>query len=278
LLLVVWLLLLGWTSAKGGDPAGLTYLSANDKGFNEYRNEKDGSVLIHVPAGEFIMGSPKGEGDPDEKPQHKVLLGDYYIGKYEVTNEQFVRFVSDTGYQAKGYWKEYAVPGKEKHPVVAVSWDDAAKYCEWAGLRLPTEAEWEKAARGADGRKWPWGSEWDENRLNSREKGRSDVLAARKAAGNPPTVPVGMIPEGASPFGALDMAGNAYEWCADWYEETYYRTSPAENPTGPSSGSVKVMRGGSWRSVPRECPTAGRRSNVPTFFDTRVGFRVAKSP
>jgi formylglycine-generating enzyme required for sulfatase activity len=224
-------------------------------------NAKDGSELIMIPAGEFLMGS----NDYDnEKPPHRIYLNAYYIGKYEVTNEQFAKFVNETGYNAGGEWKGWYKSGTEDHPVVCVSWNDAKAYCDWANLRLPTEAEWEKAARGADGRKYPWGDELDVSRFNFNSDG---------------TKPVGSYPNGASPYGCMDMAGNVSEWCSDRYGEKYYSKSPSSDPQGPSSGSSHVLRGGSWDNKADYFQCAGRVGVEPVIkaCGYGVGFRVARS-
>ncbi len=237
-----------------------------------FTNSKDGSELIMIPAGEFLMGS----NDYDnEKPSHRVYLNAYYIGKYEVTNEQFARFVNETGYNAGGSWKEYYNSGTADHPVVCVSWNDAVAYCDWANLRLPTEAEWEKAARGTDGRKYPWGNEWDVERCNWSEgpelSGMANIYSGRG------TLPVGSFSSGESPYGCLDMAGNVWEWCSDWYGENYYSQSPSSNPVGPGSGEYRILRGGSWSADnPDYLRCANRGGGYP---DLRLsyGFRVCRS-
>lgn len=217
-------------------------------------NSKDGSELILISAGEFTMGSPEGEGEPGEHPQHNVYLDAYYIGKYEVTNKQFAKFVNETSYQAQGSWKDYYKSGTEDHPVVSVTWNDATAYCQWANLRLPTEAEWEKAARGTDGRKYPWGNEWDASRCNNYSV---DGLPSGPK-------PVGSFPSGASPYGCLDMVGNAWEWCSDWYLPNYYQNSPSINPKGPSRGlaisPARVRRGSSCSDDPNAFRAAIREA------------------
>lgn len=241
-LLAAWLL---WPVAappsQPTSPAtGLAPLGKNAQGFEEYRNEKDGSVLILVPAGPFPMGYGS--------ERHEVTLSAYLIGKREVTNEQFHRFQAARG------------PGD--HPVVDVSWEDAEAYCRWAGLRLPTEAEWEKAARGQDGRLYPWGSDWRPELCNSSESGRMM------------TTPVGLFPEGASPYGVLDMAGNVGEWCGDWHGPY---GGPARDPRGPETGTARVCRGGNWNSPTGYCQGACRDYGAPGDRAAFLGFRVARS-
>ncbi|MGV8119091.1 MAG: SUMF1/EgtB/PvdO family nonheme iron enzyme [Candidatus Xenobiia bacterium LiM19] len=226
-------------------------------------NPTDGADMILIPAGEFLMGSPAGTGRDDERPQHKVYLDAFYICKYQVTNGQFARFVEETGYKPAGNWKEYAKWGRETHPVVNVTWNDAAAYCNWAGGKLPTEAQWERAARGTDGRIYPWGNEWDASRCNSNSSG---------------TIPVGSFPSGASPCGCMDMAGNVWEWCSDWYGEDYYGNSPSRNPGGPGSRNYRVLRGGSWDcadAVGFRC--AFRLRNTPGDRGSNCGFRVCRA-
>jgi iron(II)-dependent oxidoreductase len=203
---------------------------------------KDGAEMILIPAGEFIMGSPEGEGDDDEHPQHTVFLDAFYIDKYEVTNAQYKQFIDATGREAPKYWDDenFNQPDQPVVGVVGVDWYDAVAYAKWAGKRLPTEAEWEKAARGTDGRKYPWGNEWDNQKCNSGADGD----------GYEYTAPVGSFPDGASPYGVMDMVGNVCEWVADWYDSNYYSRSPQQNPKGPDYGEESafggVLRGGSW--------------------------------
>jgi formylglycine-generating enzyme required for sulfatase activity len=253
--------------------------------------DKDGMVMLYVPAGEFLMGSADSDKDADsnEKPQHKVYLDAYWIDQTEVTNSMFARFVSARGYKTdaeklgSGYtfsgttwpdvkgadWQHPGGPdtnirGLDTFPVVLVSWNDAQAYCEWAVRQLPTEAQWEKAARGTDGRLYPWGNTApDSNRLNfTSQVGK--------------TTEVGKYPTGASPYGAYDMAGNVWEWVADWYDEKYYGSSPPQNPTGPTSGSSRVLRGGSWFSVAQIVRSAYRGRNTPEDRYNIMGFRCSR--
>jgi serine/threonine-protein kinase len=224
---------------------------------------KDGMEMVYVPAGTFSMGS--NDGESDEKPVHEVYLDGYWIDKYEVTNVQYAKCVaagvcvkpSDTQYFENS---QYA-----NHPVMYVSWHNANEYCEWAGRRLSTEAEWEKAARGTDGRTYPWGENI------SCEYAQYSSCGGR-------TVEVGSLPKGASPYGALDMAGNVWEWVADWYDAGYYSKSPAENPGGPASGEYRVLRGGSWLYIEGGVRSADRRGYSPDDASNHFfGFRCASS-
>jgi formylglycine-generating enzyme required for sulfatase activity len=198
--------------------------------------------MVLIPAGEFTMGSPTGEGKSAEHPQHTVYLDAFYIDKYEVTNAQYKKFMDAKGHPDPRFWQDNKFNAPNQ-PVVGVSWFDAEAYCKWAGKRLPTEAEWEKAARGTDGRKYPWGNEAP----NAGGIWRANYDPGDDAAdGFAYTAPVGSFPAGVSPYGIHDMAGNMLEWCADWGDNNYYSVSPKNNPKGPSSGKYRVLRGGSW--------------------------------
>ncbi|MCL5952603.1 MAG: SUMF1/EgtB/PvdO family nonheme iron enzyme [Chloroflexi bacterium] len=195
-------------------------------------------VLVRVPAGEFAMGSGNNDGHAEakEKPQHTVELDEYYIGKYPVTVLQFWAFVKATGYQITVSGN---VNQKGNHPITGVNWDDAVAFCKWASqvngteIRLPTEAQWEKAARGTDGRIYPWG-----NNAPSPNLCNFGNNVGTKT-------PVGKYnSHGDSPYKCVDMAGNVWDWCADWWDEAYYQKSPAKNPAGPESGQYRVLRGG----------------------------------
>ena len=250
------------------------------------------AVMVHVPAGEFTMGSD--EGGESERPEHTVYLDALYIDKYEVTNAQFAQFLNEQGNQVEGgvTWldleDDYCLikqvsgdyqpkSGYEDHPVIAVSWYGARAYCQWAGKRLPTEAEWEKAARGTDG-KYPWGNTFDGSRLNFCDVNCpfDDWKDASAADGYAYTAPVGSYPGGASPYGALDMAGNVWEWAADWYDSGYYSQSPGHNPPGPDSGEERVMRGGSWDGPPLLMRSTHRLMGYPGLRFYVVGFRCAR--
>jgi len=248
-------------------------------------NPIDGAEAVWVPAGEFQMGSNeadiaelchrrtnvKPELFNDEKPRHTVWLDGFWIYKYHVTVAQYRKFCEKT----ERKMPEQPKWSKDNLPVVNVSWYDASAYAEWAGARLPSEAEWEKAARGTDGRAFPWGDLWDEERCNNYN---THNPAAGGLHGNRAT-PGGAFPAGASPYGAQDMAGNVWQWCADWYDADYYAKSPKKNPTGPDAGDLRVLRGGSWGSSSVSVRCAGRNAESPdnTYHDDG-GFRCVITP
>ena len=251
------------------------------------KEEDDGKIIssidcaemILIPAGDFWMGNDD-EKHPDEQPLHKVFIDDYHIYKYPVTNSMYCKFLNairiDESVVDK--WIEinddncrvyvdegaYRVEeGYEDYPVVCVNWTGADTYAKWAGKRLPTEAEWEKAARGTDRRIYPWGIEWDKTRC-ANPYSSGDIT------------PVGSFPEGASPYGVMDMAGNVWEWCTDWYDSTYYSNKSFENPPGPSEGTARVIRGGSWNNDSRSCRASNRNSYSPENQNYILGFRCVK--
>jgi len=230
---------------------------------------KDGAEMALIPAGEFLMGSNDANINNDEKPIHTVYLDAFYIDKYEVTNAQYKKFMDATGYKAPYYWNDsnYNDP---KQPVVGVTWNDAKAYADWAGKRLPTEAEWEKSARGGlVGKKYPWGDELTHDNANYDGTGGKDIW-------NGPA-PVGSFePNG---YGLYDMAGNVWEWCADWYGSNYYANSPKSSPKGPSSGllPMRVLRGGSWiHPIANALRVAARFSNPPMIVFNSFGFRCVQ--
>jgi formylglycine-generating enzyme required for sulfatase activity len=221
-----------------------------------------------VPAGEFTMGSTT--GDADEQPVHKVYVNAFLMDKYQVSVGHYARFLDATHYEVPAEWSIMNRPQHQSRPIVNVDWGDADAYCTWAGKRLPTEAEYEKAARGTDGRIYPWGNE---------PPTQFHATSGKEVWSNHSAVtPVGTLEEGKSPYGVYDMAGNVWEWVSDWYDPNYYKTSPKQNPTGPPTGWHKVIRGGSWGSGPKDLRSAERETHVPSFRGYGTGFRCAKTP
>ena len=204
---------------------------------------KDGAPLVLVPAGDFTMGLPISRGGIGEYPEHDVYLKDFYIDQYEVTVERYHQYMIQTNRSAPDFWDQVEWMRDAQKPVVGIVWQDAHDYCQRVGRRLPTEAEWEKAAKGTDNRIYPWGNSKPNDEIANFKKGApiSGTNLYEEKLTN-----VGNYEQGKSPYGAYDMAGNVWEWVQDWFGEDYYRNSPRENPQGPSSGEFKVLRGGSW--------------------------------
>ncbi len=230
----------------------------------------DGSEMVLVPAGPFLMGSPPVEGDQDETPQRGVFVGAFWIDLYEVTFAQYDSFMRATRAPKPVIPVLQDDPAKlmaPEQPAVAVSWTQADDYCAWLGKRLPTEAEWEKAARGERAVVWPWGQAFGPGLANAQ--GDEDGFTY--------TAPPGSFPKGRSPYGVYDMSGNVAEWVADWYSDTYYLGAPFESPTGPETGKHRVYRGGSWNDTPSEVRTAKRFTAKPHQTSAVIGFRCAKS-
>jgi formylglycine-generating enzyme required for sulfatase activity len=243
--------------------------------------------MVLIPAGEFSMGSD--DGSEVEQPVHRVYVDAYYLDATPVTNDQFADFVRATGYrttaerlesivqaQEGGFqssgpsWRTCATDDRQDHPVIYVSWYDADAYARWVGKRLPTEAEWEKAARGGlEGRRFSWGDESPDGRANWK-------LAQNEPLASPPTKSVFSFPPNG--YGTYDMAGNVWEWCGDWYFDPYYVISPRENPKGPERGQYRVRRGASWNvreDFRLRC--ANRGAMLPDCFWPNLGFRCALS-
>jgi len=272
------------------------------------QSAKDGIMMVNVAAGEFLMGAYAAERRAVdwEKPLHVVYVDSYWIDQTEVSNAMFAAFVEDTGYitdaEKDGWSKVWTAEGRqemqgatwnhpqgpgssldgvENHPVMHVSWNDATTYCAWAGRRLPTEAEWEKAARGIDGRFYPWGNEFNSSIVNlDDEKIIDEDMIECDAAGCDGyalTAPVGSFEKGASPYGVLNPGGNLIEWTADYYDEFYYNRLVSDNPKGPSEGDRYVVRGGSWLNISWDARTTRRHGQEPTFHSDKLGFRCATS-
>jgi len=230
---------------------------------------KDGMTLLYVPAGEFTMGN---DVNADEQPIHKVTLDAFWIDQTEVTNKQYAACVSagkcvaPSNTNSATHSSYYGDSQFDNYPVIYVDWNKAKTYCEWAGRRLPTEAEWEKAARGTDGRTYPWGNDSPSNSLLNYNNAVGDTTA------------VGKYPSGKSIYGALDMAGNVWEWVNDWYGETYYQSSPSSNPLGPDTGQYRVLRGGAWNLNEVNVRSADRGNVTPDVIGGDVvGFRCSRS-
>ncbi len=213
--------------------------------------------MVYLQGGLFLMGADRGE--PDERPAHTVTLNPFYIDICEVTVGQYTVFLGATGRKKPAFW--HPELDRPDDPVVGVTWHDAAAYAAWAGKRLPTEAEWEFAARGgASGTPFPWGDDPDPRHANFASSG---------------IAPVKRFP--ANGYSIHDMAGNVWEWCSDWYDATYYQVSPASNPQGPSIGTLKILRGGAWYSNEDQIRIANRYYALPDSRSFHTGFRCAKS-
>ena len=238
---------------------------------------KDGAPTVLVPAGSFPMGVPPGDrdGGRDEYPRHEVFLDSFLIDQFEVTNGRYIEFVKSTGHRVpqnptnpmRNLWQGDSITESlVERPVINVDWFDADAYCKWAGKRLPTEAEWEKAAKGTSDRRFVWGNvEPTAKHLNYNQRW----------IGEKTLMPVGSYEAGKSPYGAYDMAGNVWEWVNDWYDARYYEKSPSKNPPGPQEGTKKVIRGAGWQN---ETPTVRiftRVESDPTMRNESTGFRCA---
>lgn len=233
------------------------------------REEPVREEMVSIPAGAFIRGTD--HGGFDEQPQRTLALDAFAIDRYEVTNFQYQQFVDATGHRKSGpparYAKNMSKMQGINQPVVYVSWEDAEAYCHWKGKRLPTEAEWEKAMRGTDGRLWPWGNVEQPNGANW----------ARVQDGHDVSAPVGTVLTDKSPYGVMDGAGNVMEWVADWYEETYFKEAPERNPPSPDHGVFRVLRGGGYATTGADIRITSRSKMVSDFRDETIGFRCADS-
>jgi formylglycine-generating enzyme required for sulfatase activity len=229
-------------------------------------SSKDGMTEVYIPAGEFIMGS--GEDLLSDFPKHRVYLDAYWMDKLEVTNAMYAKcFGAGVCSHPALYNTYYDVWAYRDYPVVYVNWYQADQYCRWVGRSLPTEAQWEKAARGTDGRRYPWGDQLPNPRL---------VNFNLSLIGEP--VPAYRYPMGASPYGVLNMAGNVREWIADWYGEFYYQSSPYRDPTGPATGTQRSLRSGSYAEDQQQISVYTRFKHLPDSAGLSRGFRCAENP
>jgi formylglycine-generating enzyme required for sulfatase activity len=226
---------------------------------------KDGAPLIRIPEGTFLMGGDAGQ--EDERPAHHVFLDAFYIDKYEVTVERYAAFMKAQRPERPFKWREATKGAQGRKPVIGVDWYDAKEYCEWAGRRLPSEAEWEKSARGGDQRTYPWGED-------PPTKAHTNA-GLRTWTGYDSLSAVGSHASGHSPHGVADLSGNVWEWIADRYDQRYYETSPPRNPNGPSTGPLRVLRGGAWNNDAATIRAANRAAYAPSARRNDVGFRCA---
>ncbi len=276
--------------------------SAPGTGMPKVVNDGHGDYLL-VPAGSFKMGDNFGDGLPRERPVHTVDLDAFYIGKFEVTNTEWKAFRDDPGYDDSSLWPGNRVmpktqipywtqannhgggtPGTENYPVLGVNWDGAVAYCNWISkktgkkYRLPTEAEWEKSARGTDQRRYPWGNNIDHSYANyvGAQKFDTGMIVGTYDG----KTHDGLVThDGSSPYGAADMAGNVMEWCSDWYSQNYYSVSPVKNPKGPATGAYKVLKGGTFFEEPFDLRTYARSAAWPSLQSHRmIGFRPVREP
>ena len=249
-------------STASANPYRLIPLGRNPEGYAQYRRERDGAVVVRIPAGEFQMGNHETERRPSE---HRVYVSEFLIDKMPVTWGRYKIFAGAIGTSLPPHVPYWGI--HDDHPVVYVTWEEASQYCAWVGGRLPTEAEWEKGARGSDDRMYPWGNE---------EVDRERAVYQR-AWGYVSTDPVGAHPSGTSPYGLMDMAGNVWEWCSDWFDEEYYESSSPRDPKGPASGIAHVVRGGSWDSRPTVLSCSCRNWGHRGYREGDFGFRCAMS-
>jgi formylglycine-generating enzyme required for sulfatase activity len=265
-------------------------------------NAIDAEPMVLIPEGPFIRGSPDGQGDEDEHPQRTIRLRPFALDRHEVTNRRYQAFLKATKHRVPEHccdpsynlWRGTDIaPALLDHPVVNVDWFDAEAFCKWVGKRLPTEAEWEKAARGSEGRLYPWGNGWDRTKVNgvaywagqefnSQEEakvwwgeGGVEIIEKRGTQGML-TLPVTALEQGATPTGLMHMAGNVWEWVADWYDPKYYTAAPEQNPQGPENGEYKVLRGGSWLNQHHLLRATARDGSRSTMRNHGTGFRCAK--
>jgi eukaryotic-like serine/threonine-protein kinase len=234
---------------------------------------KDPCPMVLVPEGAFLRGSLPGQGEDDEMPQRGITLDAFYLDTYAVSVAQYRRCFETKACTEPDTEKlcNWGQPDRDDHPINCVSWEQARSYCAWAGKRLPTEAEREKATRGTDGRAFTWGAKLPDCSLANYDKGGEHYCQGQ-------TVPITAFPNAKSPYGAVQLAGNVYEWAADWYGKEYYHESAARNPIGPATGKHRVVRGGSWFNPPPDLRSALRGLIPPGMRLNYVGFRCAGDP
>lgn len=248
--------------------------------------EDDGppGSMILIPEGEFVMGD--NDGSRNERPEHTVWLGDYLIDRYEVTMAEYQKYLDqDYSIEPPPLWDDGVAVGElGDRPAVGVTWTYAHKYCQWVGKRLPTEAEWEKGARGTDGRRYPWGHMQPFVDIANYNQGTTGwvsyklTLSPVTSGTRGMSIRHGLKEGGKSAYGLYHMAGNAAEWVNDWYDRFYYEDSPKKNPPGPAEGEFKVLRGGSWEDQPVNLRVTARSKGDIDYQDLTTGFRCAKDP
>lgn len=253
-------------SVKSEDRPTASGLPVHDFSMYRTRIGDEGREMVQIPEGPFTMGS--NEGDPDEAPEHQVYLKGFYLDRKEVTQEEYMRFAKMTKRgtpRIEVFDDDQSKVLKPEFSVMSVSWDDAVAYCKWAGKRLPTEAEWEKAGRGESKRTYPWGDTFVTNAANV--DGSED--------GYKYLAPPGSFEAGRSPYGLYDMTGNVAEWVEDSYDEQYYKQSPFRDPKGPENADLKVVRGGSWRETEHNARLSKRFAAKHWRADVTIGIRCA---
>ena len=226
--------------------------------------------MVEIPEGSFTMGLDGVQALEDERPKHHVWLPTFFMDLHEVTTAQYALFLAATNRAAPWQWNTVDLTQHRDRPVIGADWSDAEAYCRWKGTRLPTEAEWEKSARGTDGRFYPWGN-WVPS------KDLANFALGARFSYSQVLMPVQSYEQGKSPYGLYHMAGNVWEWVQDWYATNYYDVSPERNPQGPEQGQFKVLRGGSWSDLPKYLLTYGRFTLSPETRNSYTGFRCAKS-
>ncbi|MEO6307258.1 MAG: formylglycine-generating enzyme family protein [Nitrospiraceae bacterium] len=228
------------------------------------------TTMVEIPEGPFTMGFDGTQSLEDERPKHQVRLPTFFMDLHEVTTMQYASFLAATNRDAPWQWNGVDLSQHRDRPVIGVDWSDAVAYCVWKGKRLPTEAEWEKSARGTDAMLYPWGNQ-------APSKDLANFASGARFSYSQVLMPVQSYEQGKSPYGLYHMAGNVWEWVQDWYGVNYYEVSMEYNPQGPEQGQFKVLRGGSWSDLPKYLLTYGRFKLSPETRNSHTGFRCAKS-